>query len=145
MLITFAQLAQMKLMYYKEGWSFSQWAKVLAVLSHGYFLSTHRIEVSPALSRQLEKSVLILGKNALITVIYGWNSPFKKQFLRVSWKKKTRRFFSAGPNSMKTPLPLKIPGCAPALPSLDGFNRLITCDFCSNTYIWLLGIFSLKV
>ena len=46
-----------------------------------------RGEVSPALFRNLEKSALILGKNALITVIYGLNFSFKMQLLRVSGRK----------------------------------------------------------
>ena len=40
-------------------------------------------EVSPALFQKLEKSALILGKNALIVVIYRLNFSFKMQFLRV--------------------------------------------------------------
>ena len=46
-----------------------------------------RGEVSPALFRNLKKSALILGKNALITVIYGLNFSFKMQLLRVSGRK----------------------------------------------------------
>ena len=44
-------------------------------------------EVPPALFQKLEKSALILGKNALIVVIYGLNFSFKMQFLRVSRNK----------------------------------------------------------
>ena len=40
-------------------------------------------EVSPTLFQKLKKSVLILGKNALIEDIYGLNFAFKMQFLRV--------------------------------------------------------------
>ena len=67
--------------------------------------------------QNLEKSILILGKNALIVVIYGLNFSFKIQFLKV-FRIKYRRFFPAGsffpivhnclskcPNSKKTPLP----------------------------------------
>ena len=43
-----------------------------------------------------KKSVLILGKNAQITVIYGLNFSSKMQFLKVSWRK-NRRFFPAVP------------------------------------------------
>ena len=46
-----------------------------------------RGDVSPALFRNLEKIALILGKNALITVIYGLNFSFKMQLLRVSGRK----------------------------------------------------------
>ena len=53
-------------------------------------------EISLALFRKLEKSVLILGKNALIVVFYGINFLFKVQFLRVS-RRKNCRFFPAGP------------------------------------------------
>ena len=42
------------------------------------------MQVSPALFQKLKKSALILGKNALIVVIYGLNFSFKMQFLRVS-------------------------------------------------------------
>ena len=52
-------------------------------------------EISLALFRKLEKSVLILGKNALIVVFYGLNFLFKVQFLRVS-RRKNCRFFPAG-------------------------------------------------
>ena len=45
---------------------------------------------------KLEKSALILGKNALIAVIYGVNFSFKMQFLRV-FRRKNRRFFPAWP------------------------------------------------
>ena len=46
-----------------------------------------RGEISPALFQKLEKSALILGKNALIIVIYGLNLSFKMQFLRVFRRK----------------------------------------------------------
>ena len=55
-----------------------------------------RGKVCPALFQELEESTLILGKNALIVVIYGLNFLFKMQFLRVS-RRKNRRFFPAGP------------------------------------------------
>ena len=76
-----------------------------------------RREVSPTLIRKLEKSVLILGKNALIAVIYGLNFSFKLQFLRVSRRKKPEIFLCGAflfrviddyllkcPNYKKTPL-----------------------------------------
>ena len=44
-------------------------------------------EVSPALFQKLEKSALILSKNALIVVISELNFSFKMQFLRISRKK----------------------------------------------------------
>ena len=44
-------------------------------------------QVSPALFQKLEKSVLILGKNSLIVVVYGVNFTFKTQFLRVCRRK----------------------------------------------------------
>ena len=63
-------------------------------------------EVSPALFRKLEKSVLICGKNALIVVICGYNFSFKMKFLRVSrgnesYKKERNTFFSnLNPNNI---------------------------------------------
>ena len=54
-----------------------------------------RGEVSPALFQKLEKSALILRKNALIVVIYGYNFSFKMRFLRVS-REKNRIFFLCG-------------------------------------------------
>ena len=50
-------------------------------------------EVSPALFRKLEKSPLILGKNALIVVIYGQDFSFEMK-LRVS-RQKNGDFFPA--------------------------------------------------
>ena len=74
--------------------------------------------VSSALFQKLEKSALILGKNALILVIYGLNLWIKMKFLRVSRKKPEifhcgAKFLSRAvhyclskcPNSKKTPLP----------------------------------------
>ena len=37
-------------------------------------------EVSPAIFQNLKKSVLILGKNALTSFIYGFNFSFKMLF-----------------------------------------------------------------
>ena len=79
----------------------------------------------PSFFRKLEKSALILEKNALIAVIYGLNFSFKVQFLRVSRTKKSEIFpwaflfhvvddcLSKCPNCKKTPLPQKIPGYVP--------------------------------
>ena len=53
-------------------------------------------EVSPALFLKLEKSALILGKNALIVVIFVINFSSKVQLLGVS-RRKNWRFFPAGP------------------------------------------------
>ena len=64
-------------------------------------------EVSPALFQKLEKSALILGKNALIVVIYGLNFLFKMQFVRFS-RRKSWRFFPAGP-FFSTRLFIKVP------------------------------------
>ena len=83
--------------------------------------------VSLALFHKFEKRVLILGKNALIWVIYGLHFSFKMECLRVS-RRKNRRFFpvqpfflcrvvhdclSKRPYSKKPPLPRKITGYAP--------------------------------
>ena len=75
-------------------------------------------EVSSALFQKLETSALILGKNALIVVIYGLNLSFKMHFLKVSrnksknfpcWAKFLSRvvhdYLSKCPNPKKTPLP----------------------------------------
>ena len=53
-------------------------------------------EISPTLSRKLEKSSMILWKSALIMVIYWFNISFKMHFLSFS-KKKNPRFFPAEP------------------------------------------------
>ena len=52
--------------------------------------------VSPTLFQKLGKNALILGKNALIALLYGLNFLFKMQFLRVSRKKPGN--FPAGQN-----------------------------------------------
>ena len=52
-------------------------------------------EISPALSRKLEKSSLILGKRALIVAIYWLNFSFK---MHVFLGGKTRNFFLLGPS-----------------------------------------------
>ena len=87
-----------------------------------------RGEVSPALFQKLEKSALILEKNALIVSILGLISHFKcgfksfqerkkhiflpvGLFLHVLWMK----CLSTCPDSEKTPLPWNIPGYAPVL------------------------------
>ena len=75
-------------------------------------------EVPPALFQKLEKSALILGKNALIVVIYGLNFSFKMQFLRVPGinpevfpcrakflSRVVHDYLSKCPNPKKTPLP----------------------------------------
>ena len=51
-------------------------------------------DVSLALFQKLEKSVLILRKNALIWVIYGLYFSFKMEVLRGS-RRKNRTFFRA--------------------------------------------------
>ena len=51
--------------------------------------------MSPAVFRKLEKTALILGKNALIAVAYGLNFSFKKQFLRV-FMRTIQEIFSCG-------------------------------------------------
>ena len=53
-------------------------------------------EVFPALFQKLEKSALILRKNALIVIIFGLNYSFKMQFLRVS-RRRNHIFFPAAP------------------------------------------------
>ena len=66
--------------------------------------------VSPTLFQKLGKSALILGKNALIVVIYGLNFSIKMQFLRVS-RKKTEDFSLQGKISFSccTLLFIKVP------------------------------------
>ena len=77
--------------------------------------------VSPVIFRNIGKSAQICGKNVLIVIIYGQNSSFKMQFLRVS-RPKNRIFLPCGsflaravreslwkcPNLKKTRLPVKI-------------------------------------
>ena len=53
-------------------------------------------EVSPVFYKKLEKSVLILGRNALIAAISGLNFPFKMQFVRVP-SRKNQTFFRPRP------------------------------------------------
>ena len=75
-------------------------------------------EVSRAFFQKLEKSTLILGKNALIVLIYGLNFSFKMPFSRVSrneigdfslgaksLSRVVHDYLSKYPNSKKTPLP----------------------------------------
>ena len=87
-----------------------------------------RGEVSPARIQNLNKSALILGKNALTRFIYGFNFSFK-MLLQAHLGKKSLKYFSAGPffrmfqikclskcsYFQKPPLPWKIPGYAPVL------------------------------
>ena len=54
-------------------------------------------EISPALSRKLEKNSLILGKSALIVAIYWLNFSFKCIF-KVFLGGKTRKFYLQGPS-----------------------------------------------
>ena len=75
---------------------FSQ--QTYSALSYCYRCVTKgkRGEISPVLSRKLEKSSLIFGKNALIVAIYGLNFSFKIHFLSYS-RRKNPKSFPGGP------------------------------------------------
>ena len=53
-------------------------------------------EVYHALFQELEKSVLIFGKNAQTVINYGLNSSFKMQFLIKSFQEKKPLIFLCG-------------------------------------------------
>ena len=70
-----------------------------STLSYYYYRCVtrgRRREISPVLSRKLEKSSLILGKSALIVAIYWLNFLFKMHFLSF-YMRKNPEFFPGGP------------------------------------------------